>query len=196
MTSRRDATEVKGNGSAKTKCRTWLVYQPCITSRQQRPNRTGDFIFQSVTLGRDRVITFVSRDTTTYAELLLKESVVSGGGNCISEGRKLVSGGGKLGSEGENCVSGGGNCISEGETVLSGSSAVDRNQSGGQWGQAPLPMIDYLCLSIFAAVARLTGRSHRLWVIGMPELQRGTRGTCQRGVHAAPANALTDRRIW
>lgn len=168
MTSRRDATEVKGNGSAKTKCRTWLVYQPCITSRQQRPNRTGDFIFQSVTLGRDRVITFVSRDTTTYAELLLKESVVSGGGNCISEG----------------------------ETVLSGSSAVDRNQSGGQWGQAPLPMIDYLCLSIFAAVARLTGRSHRLWVIGMPELQRGTRGTCQRGVHAAPANALTDRRIW
>ena len=156
-----------------------------------------------MTLGRDRVITFVSRDTTTYAELLLKESVVSGGGNCISEGRKLVSGGGKLGSEGrklgsegENCVSGGGNCISEGETVLSGSSAVDRNQSGGQWGQSPLPKLDYLCLSIFAAVARLTGRPHRLWAIGMPESQRGNRGTCQRGVRAAPTNALTDRRIW
>ena len=64
------------------------------------------------------------------------------------------------------------------------------------WCQAPLPMLDYLCLSIFAAVARLTGRPHRLWAIGMPETQRGTRGTCQRGIRPAPANALTDRRIW
>ena len=52
IAERRDGVE--GERLRKNEVSRMVRQHPCRSPRQYRPNRTGDFILQSVTLGRDR----------------------------------------------------------------------------------------------------------------------------------------------